>query len=72
MSLMCFSLNFIIGGIIGGFILTWRLVVAVWYILNGTTDFYYFVNVFWEFKKLLKNATLDSTFLVESRVALTF
>ncbi len=27
-----FALNFIIGGIIGGFILIWRLIVAVWYI----------------------------------------
>lgn len=28
-----FALNFIIGGIIGGFILAWRLIVAVWYVL---------------------------------------
>ena len=27
-----FALNFIIGGIIGGFILAWRLIVAVWYV----------------------------------------
>lgn len=27
-----FSLNFIIGGIIGGFVLIWRLTVAVWYV----------------------------------------
>ena len=27
-----FALNFIIGGIIGGFVLTWRLIVAVWYV----------------------------------------
>lgn len=27
-----FALNFIIGGIIGGFILAWRLLVAVWYV----------------------------------------
>ena len=26
-----FALNFIIGGVIGGFILAWRLIVAVWY-----------------------------------------
>ena len=26
------AVNFIIGGLIGGGILTWRLVVAVWYI----------------------------------------
>ena len=26
------AVNFIIGGLIGGVILTWRLVVAVWYI----------------------------------------
>ncbi len=25
-----FALNFIIGGVIGGFILVWRLIVAVW------------------------------------------
>lgn len=28
-----FALNFIIGGIVGGFILAWRLIVAVWYVL---------------------------------------
>lgn len=27
-----FALNFIIGGIIGGFILVWRLIVAIWYV----------------------------------------
>lgn len=27
------ALNFIIGGIIGGFVLAWRLIVAVWYVL---------------------------------------
>ena len=27
-----FALNFIIGGIIGGFILAWQLIVAVWYV----------------------------------------
>ena len=27
-----FALNIIIGGFIGGFILTWRLIVAVWYV----------------------------------------
>lgn len=27
-----FALNFIIGGIIGGFILAWRLIVAAWYV----------------------------------------
>jgi len=27
-----FALNFIIGGVIGGFILAWRLIVAVWYV----------------------------------------
>ena len=27
-----FALNFIIGGIIGGFILAWRLIVAIWYV----------------------------------------
>lgn len=27
-----FALNFIIGGIIGGFVLAWRLIVAVWYV----------------------------------------
>lgn len=26
------ALNFIIGGLIGGFILVWRLIVAVWYV----------------------------------------
>ena len=26
------ALNFIVGGIIGGFILAWRLIVAVWYV----------------------------------------
>ena len=28
-----FALNFIIGSIIGGFVLAWRLIVAVWYVL---------------------------------------
>ena len=27
-----FALNFIIGGIIGGAILAWRLIVAIWYV----------------------------------------
>ncbi len=27
-----FALNFIIGGIIGGFVLVWRMIVAVWYV----------------------------------------
>jgi hypothetical protein len=27
-----FVLNFIIGGVIGGFVLAWRLIVAVWYV----------------------------------------
>lgn len=27
-----FALNFIIGGIIGGCVLAWRLIVAVWYV----------------------------------------
>lgn len=27
-----FALNFIIGGVIGGFFLVWRLIVAVWYV----------------------------------------
>ena len=30
--LAVFALNFIIGGVIGGFVLTWRLIVAVWYV----------------------------------------
>ena len=27
-----FVLNFVIGGLIGGFILVWRLLVAAWYV----------------------------------------
>lgn len=27
------ALNLVIGGIIGGFVLVWRLIVAVWYVL---------------------------------------
>ena len=27
-----FVLNFVIGGIIGDFVLVWRLLVAVWYV----------------------------------------
>ena len=27
-----FALNFIIGGVIGGFVLVWRLLVAAWYV----------------------------------------
>ena len=27
-----FALNFIIGGVIGGFVLIWRLIVAAWYV----------------------------------------
>ena len=26
------ALNFIIGGVIGGFVLVWRLIVAAWYV----------------------------------------
>jgi lipid-binding SYLF domain-containing protein len=26
------ALNFVIGGVIGGFVLVWRLIVAVWYV----------------------------------------
>ena len=36
-----FALNFIIGGIIGGFILVWRLIVAVWHTFAFVTLFYY-------------------------------
>lgn len=25
-------MNFIIGGVIGGFVLAWQLIVAVWYV----------------------------------------
>ena len=28
-----FALNFVIGGAIGGFVLAWRLIVAIWYVL---------------------------------------
>ena len=31
-SIALFAMNFIIGGIIGGFVLAWRLLVAAWYI----------------------------------------
>ena len=31
-ALPLFLLNFIIGGVIGGFVLVWRLLVAAWYI----------------------------------------
>ena len=31
-ALPLFLLNFVIGGIIGGFVLVWRLLVAVWYV----------------------------------------
>lgn len=31
-SIELFAMNFIIGGIIGGFVLVWRLLVAAWYI----------------------------------------
>lgn len=27
-----FALNFIVGGVIGGFVLAWRLLVAAWYV----------------------------------------
>lgn len=30
--LALFALNFILGGVIGGFVLAWRLIVAVWYV----------------------------------------
>lgn len=47
-----FALNFIVGGIIGIFVLAWKLIVAAWYIpltiyrlltvhKNDGTDFYY-------------------------------
>lgn len=28
-----FALNFVIGGAIGGFVLAWRLIIAIWYVL---------------------------------------
>lgn len=31
-SIALFILNFIIGGVIGSFVLIWRLIVAVWYV----------------------------------------
>ena len=31
-SIALFALNFIIGGVIGGFVLVWRLLVAAWYV----------------------------------------
>lgn len=31
-SIAIFVFNFIIGGIIGGFVLAWRLIVAAWYV----------------------------------------
>ena len=31
-SIALFALNFIIGGVIGGFVLMWRLLVAAWYV----------------------------------------
>ncbi|MDY3617998.1 DUF6050 family protein [Agathobaculum sp.] len=31
-ALPLFLLNFVIGGIIGGFVLVWRLLVAAWYV----------------------------------------
>lgn len=31
-SIAVFALNFLIGAIIGGFVLLWRLAVAIWYI----------------------------------------
>ena len=31
-ALPLFLLNFIIGGVIGGFVLVWRLLVSTWYI----------------------------------------
>jgi hypothetical protein len=31
-SIALFVFNFIIGGVIGGFVLVWRLIVAVWYV----------------------------------------
>lgn len=31
-SIAMFAFSFIIGGVIGGFVLAWRLVVAVWYV----------------------------------------
>lgn len=37
-----FALNFIIGGIIGGGVLAWRLIVAVWYV---PLTLYRFVSV---------------------------
>ncbi len=31
-ALSLFLLNFVIGGVIGGFVLVWRLLVAAWYV----------------------------------------
>lgn len=31
-SIALFALNFVIGGVIGGFVLAWRLLTAAWYV----------------------------------------
>lgn len=36
-----FALNFIFGGIIGGFVLAWRLIMTVWHTFAFVTLFYY-------------------------------
>lgn len=49
------AVNFIIGGLIGGVILTWRLVVAVWYIPLPFTDCSQIELDFWLSSKMSGN-----------------
>lgn len=49
------AVNFIIGGLIGGVILTWRLVVAVWYIPLTITDCSQIELDFWLSSKMSGN-----------------
>lgn len=57
-SIALFAMNFIIGGIIGGFVLAWRLLVATWYI---PLTVYRLVTVCSPFNSSLEKPTWEQT-----------
>lgn len=43
-ALPLFLLNFVLGGIIGGFVLVWRLLVAAWYVPLTALRFFRYID----------------------------
>ena len=55
-----FALNFIIGGVIGGFVLAWRLIVAVWYVpltVYRSANNFPTASQFWQFTHISTTPT---------------